>query len=126
MEVIKIIETDDTPGVILDKENNNFEIWGRSLPEDVNSFFEPIISWFEEYAENPNDKTVLNVKMSYFNTASSKILLDIFVALEDIFETGKDVLVKWFYPADEDDMKEAGEEYEEMIEIPFEHIAYNK
>jgi len=57
MEVINIKGTEDTPDVILDKENEKFEISGRSLPEDVNMFFEPIMDWIDEYSENPLDKT---------------------------------------------------------------------
>jgi len=124
MEKIKIKGTDDTPGIILDKDENLFEINGRSLPEDVDAFFDPILNWLEEYSENPNDKTVFTFKMNYFNTASSKLLLDVLMLLEEMYEDGNDVLVKWFYPEDDEDMEEAGEEYAEIVEIPFEHISY--
>ena len=43
METIKIMGTDDTPTVILDAENDIFEISGRSLPEDVTAFYDPIL-----------------------------------------------------------------------------------
>ena len=56
MEVIKIKGTDDTPTVILDKENGIFEISGRSLPEDVTTFYEPILSWLDDYQEEANAK----------------------------------------------------------------------
>ncbi len=46
MEVVNIKGTDDTPNVILDKDNAQFEISGRSLPEDVTMFYEPILPWF--------------------------------------------------------------------------------
>ncbi len=58
MEVIKIKGSDDTPNVILDAANGIFEISGRSLPEDVAAFYEPIIDWLDEYAESPNEKTI--------------------------------------------------------------------
>ena len=86
MEVIKIKGSDDTPNVILDAENGIFEISGRSLPEDVAAFYEPIIDWLDEYAESPNDKTVFDFKLEYFNTASSKLLLDVLLKLEDCFQ----------------------------------------
>jgi hypothetical protein len=122
MEVINIKGTEDTPNVILDKENGKFEISGRSLPEDVNMFFEPIMDWIDEYAEDPLDKTVFDFKLEYFNTASSKVILDILLKFEEIVESGKDVLVKWHYHEDEEDMLEAGEEYADIVEIPFEYI----
>jgi len=122
MEVINIKGTEDTPSVILDKDNGRFEISGRSLPEDVNMFFEPIMDWIDEYAEDPLDTTVFDFKLEYFNTASSKVILDIFLKLEEIVESDKEVLVKWHYHEDEEDMLEAGEEYADIVEIPFEYI----
>ncbi len=124
MEVIKIKGTDDTPSVILDKENEIFEISGRSLPEDVTSFYEPILNWLDEYAENPNSKTVFSFKLVYFNTASSKLLLDILMKLEEMYENGNEVLIKWYYPEDDEDMEEAGEEYADIVDIPFEQVSY--
>lgn len=124
MEVIKIMGTDDTPNVILDAENDIFEISGRSLPEDVTAFYEPILNWLDEYSESANEKTVFSFKLVYFNTASSKLILDILMKLEEMYEDGKDVLVKWHYPEDDEDMEEAGEEYADIVDVPFEQVGY--
>lgn len=125
METIKIAGTEDTPNVILDAENEIFEISGRSLPEDVGSFYDPILSWLDEYSENPNEKTIFNFKLVYFNTASSKLLLDILMKLEEIHESGNDVLIRWYYPEDDEDMEEAGEEYSDIVDVPFEQVSYS-
>lgn len=123
MDVIKIMGTDDTPTVVLDAGSNVFEVSGRSLPEDVASFYKPIIDWIDKYNQNPNPKTVFNFKLVYFNTASSKMLLDILMKLEELHNAGKSVVVKWHYPDDDEDMKEAGEEYADIVDVPFEQIA---
>jgi hypothetical protein len=124
MEVINIKGTDDTPNVILDKEKGKFEISGRSLPEDVNMFFEPIMDWIDQYAEAPLEQTEFVFKLEYFNTASSKIILDILLKFEEIVENGSDVVIKWHYHEEEEDMLEAGEEYADIVEIPFDYIVY--
>jgi hypothetical protein len=124
METIKIQGTEDTPKIILDAENEFLEISGRSLPEDVSSFYEPVLNWLNEYAENPNKKTVFNFKLTYFNTASSKLLLDILMKLEEMHEKGQDVLIRWHFPEDDEDMAEAGEEYADIVDVPFEQVAY--
>ena len=124
MQAIKIKGSDDTPNVILDKDNGIFEISGRSLPEDVAAFYEPILEWLEDYAESPLDKTVFNFKLEYFNTASSKLLLDVLLKLEDMFDDGKEIMVRWHYPDDDEDMEEAGEEYADIVEVPFEQVSY--
>jgi hypothetical protein len=124
METIKIQGTEDTPKIMLDAENEIFEISGRSLPEDVSSFYEPVLNWLNEYAESPNGKTVFNFKLTYFNTASSKLLLDILMKLEEMHEKGQEVLIRWHYPEDDEDMAEAGEEYSDIVDVPFEQVSY--
>jgi len=124
METIKIQGTEDTPKIMLDVENDIMEISGRSLPEDVSSFYEPVLNWLNEYAENPNKKTVFNFKLTYFNTASSKLLLDILMKLEEMHEKGNDVLIRWHSPEDDEDMAEAGEEYADIVDVPFEQVSY--
>jgi len=125
MEVIKIVGTDDTPSITFDVANEIFEVSGRSLPEDVAAFYEPILDWLDRYSEEALDKTVFDFKLVYFNTASSKMLLDILLKLEELHESGKDVLVRWHYPEDDEDMEEAGEEYSDIVEVPFEQISYS-
>jgi hypothetical protein len=124
MEVIKIKGTDDTPNVILDADSNIIEFSGRSLPEDVVTFYAPVIQWIEEYAKSPNPKTDVIFRLEYFNTASSKVLLDILLKFEDILNNGSEVVIQWYYQEDDEDMQEAGEEYSEIVDIPFEMHSY--
>ncbi|MBI9061136.1 MAG: DUF1987 domain-containing protein [Marinilabiliaceae bacterium] len=125
MEVINIKGTDDTPNVILDKEKGHFEISGRSLPEDVNMFYTPILDWIDGYAEAPNDTTEFVFKLEYFNTASSKVILDILLKFEEIVENGNKVVIKWHYHEEEEDMLEAGEEYADIVDIAFDYVVYS-
>ncbi|GAB4299074.1 MAG: hypothetical protein Kow0068_22730 [Marinilabiliales bacterium] len=125
MEVIKIAATQDTPNVILDANNGIFEISGKSLPEDVNSFYGPIVNWLDEYSKSPNDKTVFDFKLDYINTASSKYLFTIFLKLEKLYEAGHDVLIRWHFAEDDEDMEDVGHEFDDVIKLPFEHLPYS-
>jgi hypothetical protein len=125
MNALYIEGTDDSPKIVLDREKNLFEISGKSLPEDVSSFFEPVLNWFEEYQQDPLEETNLDIKLSYFNTASSKLLLDIFMLLEQLKEMDKKVMINWFYPHYDEEMKEAGIEYSEMVDLEFNFILEN-
>ncbi len=124
MEVYKLKGTDDTPEVVLDAEKQIMLIQGKSFPADVTELYDPILDWLREYADNPNKKTEITLKLDYFNTASSKLLLDILYVFEDIYGDGNEVLVKWFFPEDDEDMEETGEEYAEIVDVPFEHIGF--
>jgi hypothetical protein len=122
MEVLHIEATEDIPEITLDKDKEVFEISGRSLPEDVNSFYQPVINWIQGYTQNPNPRTIFEFKFSYFNTASSKIILDILTMFEEMIEEGHNVVVRWHYQKEDEDMLEAGEEFAEMVDVPFELV----
>ncbi len=124
MEKLYIPKTDETPEVNFDPAGNIFEMSGKSLPEDVTDFFDKVVNWLEEYAKNPNDETVFDFKLTYFNTATAKLIFDILNALESISENGKKVLIKWHYSEKDEDMKNAGVEYEDLVEVDFEHVPY--
>lgn len=111
--------TADTPSVILDAERGIFEISQMSLPEDAVDFYSPILAWLREYALNPNPETVFNMKLEYFNTASSKQLIQILLILQEMKDRSN-VLVKWFYKEIDEDMLALGEEYKQIMQIPFE------
>lgn len=124
MDALRIPSTDDTPEVVLDAASGEFEFGGKSLPEDVASFYDPIIEWIDTYGQNANDKSVFKFKLTYFNTASSKMILDILMKLEELCENGVDIKVEWHYEEEDEDMEEAGEEYSDIVEVPFEMIPY--
>lgn len=125
METLKIAGTDDTPNVLFDYESGEFIISGRSLPEDVTSFYQPVLDWLEGFSSNPKDGVKFQFKLEYFNTASSKILLDVFMKIEEISEgSGKSFTIVWYSQDSDSDMLEAGEEYSELVTVPFEYVSY--
>jgi SiaC family regulatory phosphoprotein len=126
MEALHIKPTEDVPEVILNQEKEIFEISGMSLPEDVNTFYEPVLNWINLYTRNPNPLTIFNFRFTYFNTATSKIILDILTMLEEMVEAGHNVVVRWHFAERDEDMHEAGEEFSEMVGVPFELVTYKR
>jgi hypothetical protein len=124
MEVISIKGTQETPEVLLDSSKGIFDISGKSLPEDVKEFYNPLLRWFDEYAKNPNNQTFLKIKMDYFNTASSKMILELFEVVKKVHSSGKETVIEWYYQADDEDMQDAGQDYSDLIEMPFKLISY--
>ena len=122
MKPLVIEATIDSPQVNLDKDKNIFEIKGKSLPENVNIFYQPIIDWFTEYFKQPNNETLIDFKFDYINTASSKTILSLLLVVEEAVKNGANVKVRWFYEEDDEDMKDIGEEYADIIQVPFEII----
>jgi hypothetical protein len=126
MQPLKIEQTDDSPFVELDREKNRFEISGKSLPENVVEFYTPVLNWLKLYKPDPGPRTEFNFRLIYFNTASSKLILDILMIFEEMVAEGHEVLVRWHSQKTDEDMQEAGREYEEMVDVPFEHITYER
>ena len=124
METLNIPATEDTPEVILDA-SGKFQFSGKSLPEDVTSFYDPVFEWIELYGQNPLKASIFKFKFTYFNHESSKIILDILMKLEFLSENGEDVKVEWHYEEEDEEMEEAGEEYSYIVEVPFEMIVYD-
>ncbi len=119
MEALKIELTQSTPRIYLDQKLSKFEIAGKSFPEESRSFYAPLFSWLEEYAKNPNDETLFEFNLEYFNSASSLIILEILNLLDEIFKNGNKVSISWNYLDIDEDMLEAGEEYSELVKVPF-------
>jgi len=122
MEALIIAGTEDTPAVKLDAASGVYELVGRSLPEDVTTFYKPVFDWLT--GVSGVSKMNFDVKLEYFNTASSKVILDIFSKLEGLKENGVDVTINWHYSEDDEDMQEAGEEYSELVEVPFKLVSF--
>ncbi|MDF9799809.1 hypothetical protein OKW21_005072 [Catalinimonas alkaloidigena] len=120
MEILNLEGTEDTPKIILDKANGIFEISGRSLPEDSAEFYQPVLDWLETYAAEPNPSSEFVFKLEYFNTASSKLILDVLSKLEDI----SGAKIHWYFHEDDEDMEEAGQEFSELVEVDFEFSTY--
>lgn len=114
--------TQKTPAVKLDANKGVVEIKGRSIPENSIEFYKPLIDWLDEYAEGPKQRTEVNIQLEYFNTSSSKCILDVFKKLEQVQKASNEVVINWYYEEDDEDMLEAGEDYQSILKIPFKMI----
>lgn len=124
MEDLKLDLTEDTPAIIFNADSGILELSGRSLPEDAAEFYQTALDWLDNYSEKPNAKTNIIFKLEYFNTSSSKLILDLLTKLEDLHNNGTQAVVVWYSHSDDEDMQEAGEEFAELIEIPFTYKTY--
>ena len=124
MDALRIEPADDSPLVIFNRETGQFEISGKSMPEDILEFYQPIQEWLNDYLSDPLQKTIFNMKLEYFNTASSKLLFHILMVLKKIEEKGFEVLIRWHSPDDDEDIQESGQEYADMTGLDFEFVLY--
>ena len=122
MEGITIEGTPKTPTINFDIATGHLEIKGRSIPENSIEFYKPIVELLDRYAAKPQANTNVKIQLEYFNTSSSKCILDIFKKLEAIHKAGNVTIINWHYEQDDEDMLEAGEDYQAIIAVPFKMI----
>jgi hypothetical protein len=123
MEKIEIAATPTTPRVVLDPDTGLFEISGKSLPENSYDFFQPLQEWLDLYAATPQDKSSLVFRLEYFNTSSTSHFLKLIKKMEKIHNGGKSAEVLWYHDHDDEDMKEAGEDFKLLVKLPIAIIA---
>lgn len=114
--------TPKTPKINFDGENGFFVIAGRSIPENSIEFYKPVLEWLDRYIAQPAEDITFTVKLEYFNTSSSKCLVDIFRRLERLYLQGVPVQVKWFYEPEDEDMQDSGLDFKEIIRLPLEMV----
>ena len=119
MELYNLEPTNRTPKIEFNPSKNTFLITGRSIPENSIDFYKPAIDWLSSYLKNPLQLTVLEVKLEYFNTSSSKCLVDIFRKIESLHKSGKEAQIKWYFIEEDEDMQESGEDFKNIIKIVF-------
>ena len=124
MDNLHIAKGEKTP-LIEFSHQGELKIEGRSVPENPIEFYKKPVAWVKDFALN-NPRTVnLHVCLDHFNTASSKVLLDIFKHFEPVKLKGANVNLYWYYDEDSADMMEAGEDYASIVKVPFHFVKKN-
>lgn len=122
MENFYLKPTSKTPSINFDRDKGTFEISGRSIPENSIDFYKPVLDWLDRYIDEPLSETVLEIKLEYFNTSSSKCLVDIFRRFEILYKNGIKTHIRWFYEEEDEDMLESGEDFKGIIKIPLDLV----
>lgn len=115
-------KTKITPAVILDEQNGLIELSGRSLPENTSMFYTPVLDWIDQYVKKPNSDTTVNLKFEYFDSSTSRCLVDMFRKFEGIKQGGRKLKINWFYEEEDEMMLRSGEDYCQMTGIEMDFV----
>lgn len=121
---LHIDKSTNTPKVDFIFEEGLLQIEGRSIPENPNEFYKPLIQWVNEYFTQPKAKTKLVIKLEYINSGSSKSLLEFLRLIRDYHNKGNIITIEWYYESDDESVQELGEHYHYTLKIPFEFKTY--
>lgn len=123
MENWHVAATKQTPAVDFDAATHTLTIIGESYPENIAEFSTPLFSWLDKYLDELQQQMfTLNMELTYFNSSSSKMLLDLFARLEDEVKIQqRHIVVNWIYVEENESALEYGEEFKEDLT----HLLFN-
>ncbi|MCK4662916.1 MAG: DUF1987 domain-containing protein [Bacteroidales bacterium] len=123
MEIIKIEGTEDTPLIILDNINNVFRIIGTSTPENVIEFYAPVVDWINKIENTLSGELICEFYFKYLSSSSHKIIYDILNKLEILAKKGHEITILWKFLIIDEDMQEVGEDFSELVNLPFQFVS---
>lgn len=99
------------PTVDFNATTGNFLLSGASYLEDTTKFYEPILAWLKEFIQDTSKPINLEIRLNYFNTSSSRSILDIFYIIKEFQNRGGKVKIDWYIKQFDPDMFEEIEDY---------------
>jgi hypothetical protein len=126
MENIDIQAGARTPQISFNPSEGVFLLEGESYPEDTRKFYDEPLSKVHGFLGGRFEQPcTFAFKLKYFNSSSAKVLMDLFIAIEESAVSGNVVSVEWHCAEDDDNMQELGEEFsEELSQAKFSLITF--
>jgi len=122
MNKLAVEKTEYTPEVLLDINNELIYFKGECRPENVAKFFDPIIDWFKalKNMEVIAKEIPVTFYFDYFNSSSAKYIMDLVFLIDDINKNHKfNLQIVWEYDEEDEDVYEAGVEFEDLSGVKF-------
>ena len=122
MQILEILKTDESPYILFNPNEGFLMLEGKSLPEDIKEFYDPLENAVLSYIKDPRPKTTVKIYLYYLNSSSTKRLLQIISHLENLYKCGYEVNLMWYCLENDEDMMEEGEEFARLTELPLQII----
>lgn len=127
MQYIEIEPTYKSPKVVFNPADGKFTIAGKSVLENVQEFYNPLLNWMDEFLEQSDLKEVeFTFDLEYYNLASMKRFLFFLYKLKEVQHKGGELKVNWIYRNQDKDTLEMGEDFSQMLDLPFNFRGYEK
>ncbi len=113
-----IDKTTDTPYINFSEEGI-IDIEGRSIAEDVFSFWQPLLEWITDYCKKPAAFTSVVIYLEYTNSSSNKYINEILRKIEECQSKGNKLLITWKYEEDDESIYQLGKDLEAVTKLSF-------
>jgi hypothetical protein len=122
MKSLIIDSSPATPEIHFNGTSGILKIQGRSIPENPEDFFNPLLAWLKSYFKDPLPQTEIHLILEYVNSGSAKFLLEILRMMKQQLQSGTPVGIKWYFEEEDESIEELGEHYRDLLKIPIEMI----
>ena len=113
-------KTTSTPYILVDEEKSYMKLEGRCFHEKVGEFFMEINGWLDCYLATDFKIFTFDNELAYFNSSTTKLLLNLLLKLDSHASAEKEIIVNWITTSDNDIMIECGEDFkEDMSKLKF-------
>lgn len=124
MNNLRIEPSKSSPEIDFDASSGLLRVKGESFPENAAKFYAPVMEWILGFfAEDSGVPIVFELEIVYFNSSTSKVLMNLFRLAEKSSEAGRRVSVRWICDAENETAIECGEEFkEDLSSLSFEIV----
>lgn len=126
MDAYTVEATPKTPLLKFDGKHGKLEIKGRSIPPNAVEFYKPLLEVLKQYRPAKEISLQTEIFLDFFNTVSSKCILDILRVLDDLHRKGTTVKINWYYENGDKDMQDAGIDFQAILKLPFTMISVDE
>jgi len=123
-QTLRIEQTIKGPFVFLNSKEGIIVMSGKSVLENVDDFYRPIMEFISDHFLNTS-KIQVYIRPDYCNSSTSKYYLKLVLQLDKLYIKGKEVNVYWFQHEDEYDSYSDGYDYQSFVKYLFDVIELN-
>ena len=111
MQDIYLARTAVTPEVNFKFSEHKLSMTGETYPENSNDFFHPLLFSLKQYLGSVDGQEVrFDFRLTYFNSAATKMLYNMFELLNNSACTNNRVIMNWHHDDEDDTIREFGED----------------
>jgi len=122
MKNLVIQETPETPEINFDSEKGILKISGRAYSNDISIYYKQLDRWIDEYLSSPQEKTIVELHLDYYNSIFHKLLFNFLKKCKTVTESGKKLVINWYYHKGDEDSIDASHHYAKTLEYPIDNI----
>lgn len=112
----------ETPEINFNSQTGVLKVSGRAYSGDITQYYKQMSAWLEEYLKEPQQTTVIELQLDYYNSVFIKLLFYFFERSKDVLQSNKKLVIKWFHQKDDEESIEDALRISKIISFPIEIV----